>query len=89
VNINCWEFCECGRQPGGDKVDLLGPCPTPLNEKYDGINNGKNAGRYCWKAAGTMSDAKPDCIKAEKIGDCLECDFFQLVKAQQQENFTE
>jgi hypothetical protein len=89
MNINCWEFCECGRQPGGDKVDIYGPCPAPLNEKCEGINNGQNAGRYCWKAVGTMSDVEPDCPKAKRANDCLECDFFQLIKAQQQESFVE
>jgi hypothetical protein len=87
MSINCWEFHGCGCQPGGKNADLHNPCPIPLDEKYDGINNGKNAGRYCWKVIGTMSDAEPKCTEAMKIRECTKCDFFQLVKVQQRDSF--
>ena len=51
---NCWEYMKCGRQPGGDKVVDLGVCPAAEDNSYDGLNRGKNAGRFCWAGAGTF-----------------------------------
>ena len=51
---NCWEFMECGRQTGGQKVAELGECPAYTDKTHVGVNSGTNAGRYCWKLAGTF-----------------------------------
>ena len=42
---NCWEFMECGRQPGGSNTDEQGICPASTALVYDDINGGSNAGR--------------------------------------------
>ena len=73
---NCWEFMDCGREPGGINSKKLGICPAASSNKFDGINNGKNAGRYCWHVAGTLCKGKIQGTFAEKYGDCLACPFY-------------
>jgi len=51
--INCWEYMKCERQPSGKKVEDFGVCPAAVDASFNGINNGKNAGRICWAVAGT------------------------------------
>ena len=41
---NCWEFKNCGRQPGGSNVNDLGLCPAATDTSSDGLNRGKNGG---------------------------------------------
>ena len=85
--INCWEYKKCGRQPGGPKVEELGPCPARLNFSRAGTNGGKAAGRCCWKVAGTFCEDKVQGTRAEKLGDCTLCDFFILVKSEEDTAF--
>jgi hypothetical protein len=47
--MNCWEFKKCGLEPDGDNTEKLGVCRASIESKFDGINHGNNAGRYCWK----------------------------------------
>ena len=42
-------------------------------------NGGKNAGRACWALAGTLCGGKVQGTFAEKLGNCLSCEFYQLV----------
>lgn len=79
TSINCWEYFECGREPGGRSVDKYGHCPAAVDERLDGFNGGKNAGRACWAVAGTMCGGKPQGLFALKIKDCMQCDFHHLV----------
>lgn len=81
--VNCWEFKQCGREPGGSTVHDLGECPAAISFVHNGMNRGKNAGRYCWKIAGTMCDGKVQCTHAEKLQDCADCDFFKMVQEQE------
>jgi len=81
--VNCWEFKRCGREPGGSAVQELGECPAAISSVYDGTNRGKNAGRYCWKIAGTMCDGKVQCTHAEKLRNCAGCSFFRMVQEQE------
>jgi len=76
---NCWEHTNCGRQPGGSKVDELGPCPAAIEQRLDGFNGGINAGRACWAIAGTMCGGAPKGLIALKLKDCMQCDFHRLV----------
>jgi len=76
---NCWEIKNCGRQPGGKMVNELGVCPATVDTSSDGLNHGKNAGRICWAAAGTLCGGKVQGIFALKIDSCLKCDVFQKV----------
>jgi hypothetical protein len=84
---NCWEFKNCGRQPGGAKVSELGVCPAATDTSNDGKNNGKNAGRCCWRIAGTFCDGKIQGSWASKIINCANCDFFKQVQQEEGENF--
>lgn len=82
--LNCWEYKQCGREPGGDKALEVGICPSTTDTKYNGINDGTNAGRCCWHVAGTLCGGKIQGVFAHKIGNCKNCDFFK--KAQQEED---
>lgn len=77
--MNCWEFKNCGREPGGSRVDSLGACPAATEKRADGCNKGKNGGRCCWAIAGTLcGNAVQGCF-ASKVGNCMRCDFFLKV----------
>jgi predicted Ser/Thr protein kinase len=80
---NCWEYMKCGRQPGGDQSDELGICPAAADDSYDGINTGKNAGRFCWAVAGTFCGGKVQGTFADKRESCLSCGFFNKVRAEE------
>ena len=80
---NCWEFFECGRQPGGEKVSKLGACPAALQSKLNGFNDGINGGRTCWAIAGTLCKGKTQGSYAQKLGDCLRCEFYASVRQDQ------
>ncbi len=85
--LNCWEYCGCGRQPGGEKADSEGVCPAAVDESRDGVNGGHNSGRACWEVAGTMCYGRHvEASNASKLVSCLECPFYksvQLENAQQ------
>ena len=86
--LNCWEFKKCGREPGGLRLDVAeDPCPASLIGKCDGLNDGKNGGRVCWAVVGTMCTEKSHLEFANNLGDCLNCDFYKLVRKQQNYNF--
>jgi len=76
---NCWEFRNCGREPGGLNVDELGICPAATNKCYHGVNRGKAGGRFCWNIDGTL------CRKTseKKQALCADCSFFQEVEQQE------
>ena len=82
--INCWEFKKCERQPGGQKVADLGVCPAAVDESFNGINNGQNAGRICWAVAGTCCGGKVQGTFAEKRRSCVSCDFYKNVQEQEE-----
>lgn len=77
--INCWEFKQCGREPGGKNAEDLGVCPAATDSRFTGNNGGENAGRYCWRVAGTLCDGGVQGIFAEKALTCCKCDFFLQV----------
>jgi len=74
--INCWEFKNCGREPGGSNAESLGVCPAAVCTDADCINGGVNAGRVCWAVAGTLCYGEQMGTFAAKMGDCLQCDFY-------------
>ncbi|MCZ7583707.1 MAG: hypothetical protein M5R36_10445 [Deltaproteobacteria bacterium] len=76
--MNCWEFVRCGREPGGNRAEKLGVCPTAVARPLHGVHGGVNGGRACWTVAGTMSsDRKPVGNVACKLGNCRICLFLQ------------
>ena len=70
--MNCWEFKSCGREAGGAQVGPLGACPAfPKN------------GRNCCRVAGTLCAGKVQGTFAQKLGNCLACDFYKISFADQ------
>jgi hypothetical protein len=65
--MNCWEFKKCGREPGGAKAAELGVCPAPA----------AGAGQACWLIAGTLCGGKVQGEFAQKIGNCMHCEFYK------------
>ena len=76
---NCWEFKQCGRQSGGLKVHELGVCPAATEARVEGINHGKKAGRCCWAIAGTLCKGEKQGVFAQKLTNCMNCDFYKQV----------
>ena len=79
---NCWEFKKCGRQPGGAKAGELGIRPASTEKRVHGVNNGMNGGRSCWALAGTLCSGQVQGMFAQKLSNCLKCEFYQLVGAE-------
>ncbi len=87
AKLNCWEFEKCGRHPGGMNVKELGVCPAATEKRAHGINGGINGGRACWAIAGTFCKGKTQGTVAEKMGTCLRCDFYHLVRTEENAQF--
>ncbi len=87
AKLNCWEFKKCHRQPGGSKTGELGVCPAGTETRVNGVNGGKNGGRACWAIAGTLCQDKIQGTFADKLLDCLKCDFFKIVINEEGKNF--
>ncbi len=85
--MNCWEFKKCGRQPGGIKTGELGVCPAATEVKHNGKNGGRNGGRYCWKIAGTLCGGQVQGTYAQKLSNCVVCEFYKSVRAETAESF--
>ena len=83
TKLNCWEFKKCGREPGGAKSAELGVCPAATETRTNGLNCGKNGGRACWPIAGTLCGGKVQGLFAEKLTNCLQCEFYQMVGAEE------
>jgi hypothetical protein len=73
----------CGRGPGGDHVDDLGPCPTASSVELHGINGGENGGRICWAVAGTFCEGSHEGVYASRLVSCLACEFYQQVRREE------
>ncbi len=84
---NCWEFKKCGREPGGAKAEELGVCPAAVDDKCDGVHHGKNGGRACWVLAGTLCGGKVQGVFATKMHNCMQCEFYDVVKAEEGDEF--
>lgn len=85
--VNCWEYTRCGRELGGINEAELGICPASTYLPLDGVHDGVASGRSCWVVAGTMCDGDPSGTFAEKLGDCRECGFYDLVKKEEGDGF--
>jgi hypothetical protein len=84
---NCWEFKKCGREAGGILSENLGVCPASTEDRLDGVHGGKKAGRSCWAVAGTMCRDKPQGSFSKKHKECGSCDFYDVVKREEGEDF--
>jgi hypothetical protein len=84
--LNCWEFRACGREPGGKNIDTCGACPTPLEDRLDGVHGGKNGGRACWVVPGTLTEGRPEDALTTKIAQCGLCEFYEKVREEEGED---
>jgi len=80
---NCWEYMQCGREPGGTNEEEMGTCPASVDDEHHGVNGGKNAGRFCWAIAGTYCKREVEGTFAEKFESCLQCPFYLEVERQE------
>lgn len=64
--MKCWEFKKCGREEGGAKAEELGVCPA-----------WPDGGEECWSVAGTLCGGKVQGTYAEKLGNCMECEYYE------------
>jgi hypothetical protein len=62
-------------------------CRASVESNFDGINNGVNAGRYCWKIKVSEDNHNSSNKTLSTIMDCIDCDFFIKVKADEKNNF--
>lgn len=76
--LNCWEFRNCGMEPGGVFSEIYGPCPVPKMMKYDGLNGGCGAGRVCWMVMNTSSQKGPFICRNSRQS-CYNCEFCRRV----------
>jgi len=86
--MNCWEFKQCGREPGGIHEFDLGICPAATDTRLDGVHDGKNGGRACWVLTGTMCRGKVEGTFAQKYDTCARCDFYRKVREEEYPQFS-
>lgn len=78
--LNCWEFHDCGRQPGGKNVSTLGVCPASTLSLADGFLDGKNGGRACVYVTGTFCSGTIQGTFKDKEKNCIECAFYKQLR---------
>jgi len=83
----CWEFRNCGRQPGGEQARALGVCPVAEAEFFHGNNNGPFAGRVCWKLNSASCKSGDTISIMAKLRTCMQCDFFKAVREEEGQHF--
>jgi len=77
--MNCWDVKKCGRGPdsGAEGATV---CPAAKPGRFNGVNGGKYAGRFCWAVAGTFCFGNESQGSfAQKFRNCLNCNFLQQV----------
>lgn len=84
---NCWEYFQCGFEPGGSRVKEYGVCPAAISGPYDGMNRGRFAGRFCWAIEGTIGDCKKIGTKEEQLMRCIQCEFMKKVHDDESSGF--
>jgi len=84
---NCWEFKKCGREPGGAKTAEFGICPAATERKVHKVHGGRNGGRACWALTGTFCGGKVQGTFAAKLKNCMDCEFFKLVGAEEGKDY--
>jgi hypothetical protein len=85
--INCWEYKKCGRGMDEPEKHKEGVCPVAKETRLDGLHGGTNAGRACWVIAGTSCDNDFQGSFSQKVFDCLECNFYQIVMREEHSDF--
>jgi len=82
--LNCWEFRNCGMEPGGVFSKIHGACPVSLSMKHDGRNGGRAAGRVCWEIMDNPNklQSEPSC-RSNRIP-CCQCSFYNRVNYEEE-----
>jgi hypothetical protein len=87
MKLNCWEFNECGREPGGISAQELGVCPAATAKRLNGVHGGTNAGRACWVVGGTLCNGSVQETFVKKYDRCIECNFYKKVRSEESSSF--
>jgi hypothetical protein len=87
TKLNCWEFNDCGREPGGASVQEFGVCPAATANRLNGVHGGTNAGRACWVVGGTLCNGRVQETFAKKYDRCVECAFYKKVRSEESSDF--
>lgn len=87
ARYNCWEYFSCGRESEGRNGATADICPAVNDAESDGTNQGRNGGRICWAVAGTLCSGAVQGNWAEKLQDCLKCEFYKTVEREQERTF--
>ncbi len=78
--LNCWNWTNCGRYPGGPKVKELGECPAATFNISDGFLGGRTGGRACCYITGTFCGGKIQGTVQDKSKGCMLCDYYLSLK---------
>jgi hypothetical protein len=73
--LNCWEFMQCGREPGGSRVEELGACLAATFTSSEELNGGISGGRMCWAIAGIYSIGEMAASPSRGLYHCHDCNF--------------
>ena len=85
---NCWDVLRCGREPGGARAAVDGPCPAGTDKEASGVNHGTNGGRICWAISDTFCGMDVEGPDPVKFISCFSCDFFfQVLQEEGLANF--
>lgn len=80
--LNCWNFKNCGRYPGGPKEHELGTCPVPIMDEADGFLGGRGAGRGCAYVAGSYCGGEVQGSYEFKKKHCEDCEYYKALQAE-------
>ena len=84
TKLNCWQFKNCGREPGGILAKIHGECLVARTMKFDGLNDGIGAGRACWMVHNSV--CRQAMNLSGPVDPCHTCDFYKRVVFEQEEN---
>lgn len=84
---NCWEVMGCGNEPGGANGKNGNACPASRERGLDRVHGGEYAGRACWVVSNTMCGGNKQGVCAEKMGRCVMCDFYKMVRSEEKDDF--
>jgi hypothetical protein len=57
------------------------------DDKYHGVNRGSASGRFCWSVVGTFCKGEVQGAFANKLTNCLKCDFMVEVTNKEGRDF--
>jgi len=81
--LNCWEFMNCGMEPGGIFSEIHGVCPVAQMMKYDGANGGRGGGRVCWMIKNKASGDSCNICRHHRQS-CIHCEFYRRVHSEEE-----